>query len=70
MAYYSRLDALERSNKIASYVAGLFYLSLLWSIAYQSELQQIVLMVSSILIVISFLISYYYLWLDNKHPIT
>ena len=60
----------ERSNKIASYVAGMFYLSLLWSIADQSNLQQIVLMISSILIVVSFLISYYYLWLDNKHPIT
>ena len=59
----------ERSNKIASYVAGIFDLSLLWSIADQSQLKHIVLMVSSILIVVSFLISYYYLWLYNKHPI-
>ncbi len=57
----------ERKNKIASYVAGLFFVSLLWSVAQQSDIQGIVLMVSSALIVISFLISYYYLWIDNQN---
>lgn len=57
----------ERKNKIASYVAGIFFVSLLWSIAWSSPIQHIVLMVSSALIVLSFLISYYYLWIDNRN---
>ena len=57
----------ERKNKIASYVAGIFFISLLWSIAYTSAVQHIVLIVSSALIVLSFLISYYYLWIDNRN---